>query len=64
MVTDPALQEVLAAYDDAAYVSVWLDTLFGQNVGNALNGAVVEMLAGDGDAASIVSAVNDAAAKE
>ena len=64
VVTDPALQEVLAAYDDAAYVSVWLDTLFGQNVGNALNGAVVEMLAGDGDAASIVSAVNDAAAKE
>ncbi|MBO0899213.1 extracellular solute-binding protein [Cellulomonas sp. zg-ZUI222] len=64
VVTDPALQEVLAAYDDAAYVSVWLDTLFGQNVGNALNGAVVEMLAGDGDAAGIVSAVNDAAAKE
>ena len=48
----------------AAYVSVWLDTLFGQNVGNALNTAVVEMLAGNGDAESIVSTVNAAAAKE
>lgn len=64
VVTDPALQEVLAAFDDAAYVSVWLDTLFGQNVGNALNTAVVEMLAGQGDAESIVETVNAAAAKE
>lgn len=64
VVTDPALKDVLAAYNDAAYVSVWLDTLFGQNVGNALNTSVVEMLAGNGDAASIVDAVNAAAAKE
>lgn len=64
VVTDPALQEVLAAAEDAAYVSVWLDTLFGQNVGNALNTAVVEMLAGQGDAQSIVETVNAAAAKE
>lgn len=64
VVTDPALQEVLAAADNAAYVSVWLDTLLGQNVGNALNSAVVEMLAGQGDAASIVDSVNAAAAKE
>ncbi len=35
VVTDPALQEVLASYNDAGYVTVWLDTLFGQNVGNA-----------------------------
>jgi len=63
-VTDPALQEILAAYEDSAYVSVWLDTLFGQNVGNALNTAVVEMLAGQGDAESIVATVNAAAAKE
>ncbi|UZN02763.1 extracellular solute-binding protein [Cellulomonas sp. S1-8] len=64
VVTDPALLDVLAAYNDAAYVSVWLDTLFGQNVGNALNTAVVEMLAGQGDAESIVATVNAAAAKE
>lgn len=64
VVTDPALQEVLASYNDAAYVSVWLDTLFGQNVGNALNTSVVEMLAGSGSPDKIVEAVNTAAAKE
>jgi raffinose/stachyose/melibiose transport system substrate-binding protein len=64
VVTDPALQDVLASYNDAAYVSVWLDTLFGQNVGNALNTSVVNLLAGTGDADGIVQAVNDAAAKE
>jgi multiple sugar transport system substrate-binding protein/raffinose/stachyose/melibiose transport system substrate-binding protein len=63
VVTDPALQDVLAAYNDAAYVSVWLDTLFGQNVGNALNTSVVEMLAGSGSPDKIVEAVNAAAAK-
>jgi len=63
-VTDPALQDVLASYNDAAYVSVWLDTLLGQNVGNALNAGVVEMLAGSGDADSIVATVKAAAAKE
>lgn len=63
VVTEPALTSVLEAYQKAPYVSVWLDTLFGQNVGNALNVAVVDMLAGKGDAASIVTAVNDAAKK-
>lgn len=63
VVTDPALQEVLAAYTEAPYVSVWLDTLFGQNVGNALNVAVVDMLAGKSDAQGIVDAVNAAVAK-
>ncbi|MDN3497017.1 extracellular solute-binding protein [Planococcus sp. APC 4015] len=63
VVTDPSLQAVLAAYNDAPYVSVWLDTLYGQNIGNALNVAVVDMFAGQGDAQDIVDAVNDAAAK-
>ena len=63
VVTDPALKSILQAYNDAPYVQVWLDTLFGQNVGNALNTSVVDMLAGKGDAAGIVKAVNDAAAK-
>src|SRR5450756_1842597 len=64
VVTDPALQAILQAYNDAAYVSVWLDTLFGQNVGNALNAGVVEMLAGGGTPEGIVQAVNDAAARD
>ena len=63
VVTDPSLQEVLKAYNEAPYVVVWLDTLYGQNIGNALNVAVVDMFAGQGDAQGIVDAVNDAAAK-
>ncbi|UFS58634.1 extracellular solute-binding protein [Subtercola endophyticus] len=63
VVTDPALKDVLAAYNKAPYVSVWLDTLYGQSVGNALNVAVVDMFAGKGDAQGIVDAVNAAAAK-
>jgi len=63
VVTDPALKAILASYNSAPYVQVWLDTLFGQNVGNALNTGVVNMLAGKGDPAGIVKTVNDAAAK-
>lgn len=63
VVTDPALQSVLAAYDKAPYVTLWLDTMYGQNVGNALNTGVVDLLAGRGDAAGIVAAAKNAAAK-
>jgi raffinose/stachyose/melibiose transport system substrate-binding protein len=63
VVTDPALKTILAAYNKAPYVSVWLDTLYGQSVGNALNASVVDMLAGKGSPADIVKAVNDAGAK-
>ena len=62
-VTDPALKDVLATYNKASYVMLWLDTMYGQNVGNALNGGVVNMLAGKGGPADIVSAVKTAAAK-
>ncbi|MCU7729360.1 extracellular solute-binding protein [Actinoplanes sp. KI2] len=62
-VTEPYLKAVLDAYNKAPYVSQWLDTVYGQNVGNALNVAVVNMLAGKGDVAGIIKAVNDAAKK-
>ncbi|WP_421732859.1 extracellular solute-binding protein [Cellulomonas sp.] len=64
VVTEPALVDVLNTYNDAPYVSLWLDTLYGQNVGNALNTGVVNLLAGQGDSAAIVQGVVDAAAKE
>jgi multiple sugar transport system substrate-binding protein/raffinose/stachyose/melibiose transport system substrate-binding protein len=64
VVTEPALIDVLNTYNDAPYVSLWLDTLYGQNVGNALNTGVVNLLAGQGDSAAIVQGVVDAAAKE
>jgi len=62
-VTTPALKSVLEAYSKAPYVSVWLDTLYGQNVGNALNVAVVDMFAGKGSPQGIVDAVNAAASR-
>lgn len=62
-VTDPILKNILEAYSKAPYVVVWLDTLFGQNIGNALNVAVVDMFAGKGTPQGIVDAVNNAAAK-
>ena len=62
VVTTAALQSILKTYNNAPYVSVWLDTLYGQNVGNALNSGVVDMLAGKGNPAAIVKGVNDAAA--
>ncbi|PVU82237.1 sugar ABC transporter substrate-binding protein [Cellulomonas sp. WB94] len=64
VVTEGALVDVLASYNKAPYVSLWLDTLYGQNVGNALNAGVVNLLAGQADSASIVKSVVDAAAKE
>lgn len=64
VVTTPALLDVLAAYNDAPYVTLWLDTTYGANVGNALNTGVVNLLAGTGTPEDIVKAVTDAAAKE
>jgi raffinose/stachyose/melibiose transport system substrate-binding protein len=63
VVTEDYLKAVLNAYNKAPYVSQWLDTVYGQNVGNALNVGVVNLLAGKGDVASIIAAVNDAAKK-
>ncbi|WP_091227065.1 extracellular solute-binding protein [Microbacterium sp. 3J1] len=62
-VTEPYLQAILEAYNAAPYATQWLDTVYGQNVGNALNVAVVDLLAGNSDAEDLVKAVQDAAAK-
>ena len=62
-VTDEVLKTVMGYNQKAAYVSLWLDTRLGQNIGNALNTGVVDMLAGQGDPAGIIKAANDAAAK-
>ncbi|GIF50401.1 carbohydrate ABC transporter substrate-binding protein (CUT1 family) [Asanoa ferruginea] len=62
-VTEDFLKAVLDAYNKAPYVSQWLDTVYGQSVGNALNVSVVNLLAGKGDVAGIIKAVNDAAKK-
>ncbi|MGO1628710.1 MAG: extracellular solute-binding protein, partial [Microbacterium sp.] len=56
-VTDPSLLPMMEAYNEASYIVLYLDTLLGQNVGNALNTAVVEMLAGDGTPESLLDTV-------
>lgn len=61
VVTEPYLKSVLAAYAKAPFVSQWLDTVYGQNVGNALNTAVVSLLAGKTDPQGLVNAVKAAA---
>jgi raffinose/stachyose/melibiose transport system substrate-binding protein len=63
VIEEPYLQSVLEGWNAAPYASQWLDTVYGQNVGNALNIAVVDMLAGQRDAAGIVEAVKEAAAR-
>jgi raffinose/stachyose/melibiose transport system substrate-binding protein len=63
VVTEPYTISALQAFNKAAYTSQFLDTLFGENVGNAMNAAVVDLLAGKGTAAGIVSATSEAAAK-
>ena len=53
----------LQAFNKAAYSIQYLDTEYGQNVGNAMNTAVVNLMAGQGSAADIVTQTNAAAAK-
>ena len=62
-VTAPYNVSTLQAFGKAAYAMQYLDTQFGQNVGNAMNTAVVSLMAGQGSAAGIVSATNSAAAR-
>jgi raffinose/stachyose/melibiose transport system substrate-binding protein len=63
VVTDSVSISSLQALNQAAYVMQFLDTQYGQNVGNALNAAVVNLMAGKGTPADIVSAASEAAAK-
>ncbi|WP_110588559.1 extracellular solute-binding protein [Microbacterium suaedae] len=62
-VTDPVLTSIMESYNEAAYIVLWLDTSLGQNVGNALNTAVVEMLAGSGTPENLVESATQAAAR-
>jgi raffinose/stachyose/melibiose transport system substrate-binding protein len=53
----------LKAFNKASYAIQFLDTEYGQNVGNAMNTSVVNLMAGKGTAADIVKDTNAAAAK-
>lgn len=60
-VTDPNLQAVLAARDKASFFQVYLDVAFGQEVGDALNEAVTNQLAGKATPEQVVKAIQTAA---
>lgn len=63
-VTDAASKSALDAANNAKYSVLFLDTLFGSNIGNALNTAVVNFMSGQSsDPQSIVDAVNNASSK-
>ncbi|MFD7734123.1 extracellular solute-binding protein [Kitasatospora phosalacinea] len=62
-VTEPYNVSALEAFNKAPYSMMFLDTEYGQNVGNAMNTAVVNLLAGKGSAADIAKDTNAAAAK-
>ncbi|WP_298228171.1 extracellular solute-binding protein [Gryllotalpicola sp.] len=61
--TDPNLKAVAAAQANVKYVQLWLDVAYGSNVGGALNQSVTNLMAGQGDAGSIVTAITQAAAQ-
>lgn len=63
VVTAPYNVSALQAANKAAYSITFLDTMFGLNVGNAMNAAVVNLMAGKGSAADIVSQTSAAAAR-
>nr|WP_312886808.1 extracellular solute-binding protein [Actinocrinis puniceicyclus] len=63
VVTAPYNISALQAFNKAAYAMQFLDTEYGQNVGNAMNTAVVSVMAGQGTAADIVTKTNAAAAR-
>lgn len=64
VIDSSTMKDVLSAYKNASSMSLWLDSQFGQNVGNALNTGVVNMLAGKGSPEDIIAGTNQAAAKE
>ncbi|NYV77605.1 ABC transporter substrate-binding protein [Streptomyces sp. UH6] len=63
VVTEPYNVSALEAFNKASYTMMFLDTVYGQNVGNAMNTAVVNLLAGKGTGADIAKDTNAAAAK-
>jgi raffinose/stachyose/melibiose transport system substrate-binding protein len=63
VVTNVYDEQMLDALASASYVSDFLDTNYGQQVGTTLNQAVVDLLAGGTDPAGLVKAISDAAAR-
>jgi len=63
-VAAPELAQVLAVRNEAPYVQLYLDTAFGENIGGAMNEAIVSMFNGNNTPQGIVDAIQAAAANE
>jgi raffinose/stachyose/melibiose transport system substrate-binding protein len=60
-VTDTNMKSLLDNRNSATYVQLWLDVAYGNNVGGALNDAVVGLFAGQGSGKDVVTAITTAA---
>jgi maltose-binding protein MalE len=63
-VTDANLVELAQVAGNAGYVQLWLDTTYGQNVGGAMNEAIVAIFTGTGTAQDVVDHMIEAAANQ
>jgi raffinose/stachyose/melibiose transport system substrate-binding protein len=61
-ITDPYLQEVLAARAEAEYVQLYLDQAYDPELGAAINDAVEQLFAGQASAEQVAQTIADAAA--
>ena len=60
VITDPATKAAADALSKSAYTVLWFDSSLGQDQGNAVNNAVVAMLAGQTDPAGALALMNAA----
>ena len=60
-VAAPELAQLLSYRNDAPYVQLYFDTQFGENIGGAMNEAIVSVFAGSGTPQGIVDATQAAA---
>ncbi len=63
-VADPALAELIKVRDSAPYVQLYFDTLFGANVGGAMNDEIALVFAGQATPQDVVDASQQAADQE
>lgn len=59
--TDPVIAKMAQTMHDAPFTTQWLDTMFGDNIGNSMDNAIVAFMNGQGAPQGIVDAINDAA---
>jgi raffinose/stachyose/melibiose transport system substrate-binding protein len=60
-VTDPALQDVLAARADASFVQLYLDQAYDPELGEVINDAVEQLYAGQSSPEDVAQTIADAA---